>query len=151
MQIDILDEANLINKLQKKIIKDLINQTLEYEAVDKTYEVSVSLVNDAEIKKLNAQFRNIDQATDVLSFPMIDDFNQDFLPEITYSLGDIVISYERALAQAQAYNHSLERELGFLTVHSVLHLLGYTHETKDDEEEMKQIQTEILEAYGLER
>lgn len=151
MQIDILDEGNLMTQKQARVIKELIQKTLQFEEINILSEVSVSIIRDNEIKKLNQEFRDINAPTDVLSFPMIEDFNQSFLPDITYSLGDIVISYERAVAQAKEYNHSLERELGFLTVHSVLHLLGYTHETKEEEEEMNQIQTRILEDYGLER
>ena len=99
------------------------------------YEVSVVLVNNAEIHELNLLHRNMDKPTDVLSFPMDDE----------ETLGDIVISLEQAQIQANDYGHSLEREIGFLTVHSMLHLFGFDHETsEEDETEMFALQDEIL-------
>jgi len=99
------------------------------------YEVSVVLVNNAEIHELNLLHRNMDKPTDVLSFPMDDE----------ETLGDIVISLEQAQIQANDYGHSLEREVGFLTVHSMLHLFGFDHETsEEDEVEMFGLQDEIL-------
>lgn len=91
-------------------------------------EISVSFVDDEQIRELNAQFRNIDKSTDVLSFPLGEDGVYDFNNETeSYMLGDIVISLETAQRQAEIYGHTLEREIGFLTVHSMLHLLGYDH------------------------
>jgi len=103
-------------------------------------EVSVVLVNNEEIHALNLQHRNMDKPTDVLSFPMDDEI-----------LGDIVISMEQAKIQAENYNHSFEREIGFLTVHSMLHLFGYDHETPEDEEEMFALQEKILREMKLVR
>lgn len=91
-------------------------------------EVSVSFVDDEQIKELNSQFRNIDRSTDVLSFPLGENGEYDYNNETdAYMLGDIVISMETAMKQAEIYGHTLEREIGFLTVHSMLHLLGYDH------------------------
>ena len=109
------------------------------------------------IRVLNAQHRGIDRATDVLSFPMLeyDDDGEMFDDpgdiEDELCLGDIVISLERAAEQAEEYGHSFEREVGFLTVHSMLHLLGYDHMTEEEEKEMFGFQKEILTKMGLER
>ncbi len=92
-------------------------------------EVTVSLVNNNEIKKLNHEYRNINDKTDVLSFPMSEDGKYDINKDTGASLlGDIVISLEKAAEQAERYGHDLQRELAFLTVHGMYHLLGYDHE-----------------------
>lgn len=124
-----------------EIIEQAIFETLQFENCDTDCEVSVSIVDNSEIKKLNKQFRNIDRPTDVLSFPQ-DDKNV---------LGDIVISLEKAVEQADEFGHSIERELGFLTAHSMLHLLGYDHMTHEDEVEMFSRQEEIMRLMKLSR
>ncbi|MBQ7036084.1 MAG: rRNA maturation RNase YbeY [Clostridia bacterium] len=105
-------------------------------------EVSVMIVDNAAIKELNAQWRNIDRATDVLSFPMGDD---------SPLLGDIVLSLEKAYEQANEYGHSPAREIGFLTVHSMLHLYGYDHMEEDERVEMRRMEEKILKKLGLVR
>ncbi|SDC74521.1 probable rRNA maturation factor [Melghirimyces thermohalophilus] len=115
-------------------------------------EVSVTIVDDGEIHRLNKEYRQVDRPTDVLSFPQWDpeeEWNLD--AAVPIPLGDIVISFPRAQEQAQAYNHSLERELGFLAVHGFLHLLGYDHGNKQAEREMFSRQEEILSRAGLKR
>lgn len=114
-------------------------------------EVNVTLVNDKIIKEMNAKFRNIDASTDVLSFPLGENGVYDENPETgSKMLGDIVISVEHALAQADFYGHGIEREVAFLTVHSMLHLLGYNHENGGLEKTlMREKEEEILEALGL--
>jgi probable rRNA maturation factor len=101
-------------------------------------EVSVTIVNDEEIHRLNREYRGIDAPTDVLSFELGGEL-----------LGDIVISIETAVRQAKEYGHSLEREIAFLTIHGMLHLLGYNHELKTDERIMFAKQDEILQKLGL--
>lgn len=129
----------------EKIIKENVENTLECENFGKDAEVSVTFVDNARIKELNSEFRNIDRETDVLSFPMDEDGNDSVL-------GDIVISLEKAKAQSEEYGHSLEREIAFLCVHSVLHLLGYDHERSEDEEkEMFEKQENILVLTGYTR
>ena len=108
-------------------------------------EVSITLTNDEYIHKLNLEYRGLDRPTDVLSFAFVD--SQE--PEVaggmeTEILGDIIISVERAYAQAQEYGHSLERELSFLTVHGMLHLLGYDHMEEEERMEMEQMQRDIM-------
>lgn len=135
----------------KLLIRKACNATLEYENFKDSAEVEVSIVNDQMIKEINNEFRNIDDSTDVLSFPLGENGVYDVNPETdNLMLGDIVISIDHALRQANLYGHSVEREIAFLTVHSMLHLLGYDHvnggleqRTMRDKEEM------ILEALGL--
>ncbi len=114
-------------------------------------EVDVSFVDDEQIKELNAQFRNIDSSTDVLSFPLGEDGVFDINPETNAKLlGDIVISLEHALYQADLYGHGIEREMAFLTVHSMLHLLGYDHVNGGIEQAiMREKEEKILEQLGL--
>lgn len=109
------------------------------------------IVNDEIIKEMNRDYRNIDASTDVLSFPLGADGEYDTNPENgALMLGDIVISYEHALAQAELYGHSFERELAFLTVHSMLHLLGYDHVNGGLEQTiMREKEEAILELLGL--
>ena len=125
--------------------------TLAYEEVDDHCEVSVTFVDNEEIREINRQFRNIDRATDVLSFPLFDEDGMDaHVEELDCMLGDIVLSLERAREQAIEFGHSFEREVAFLTVHSMLHLLGYDHELSDeDDADMRRRQTEIVEKMGL--
>lgn len=116
-------------------------------------EVSVSFVNNAEIRKLNRVYRNKDKSTDVLSFPLGENGVYDLNNETgAYLLGDVVISMETAVKQAHIYGHSLEREVGFLTVHSMLHLLGYDHETSPLEAaKMHEKEEVILDSLGISR
>ena len=110
------------------LIRRACNAVLVTEEFGDAAEVNVTLVDDEEIKMMNTQFRNIESATDVLSFPLGEDGNYDTNPENGLKmLGDIVISVERAVKQAESYGHSFQREIAFLTVHSMLHLLGYDH------------------------
>lgn len=126
-------------------------------------EVALTFVDDEEIHRLNKEFRNIDRPTDVLSFAMRESVGEE--PEITYEvetedevgpefdemLGDIIISVPRAIAQSEDYGHSVERELGFLFVHGFLHLLGYDHQTPEDEAVMMGKQEAVLQQIGLTR
>ncbi len=116
-------------------------------------EVSVSFVSNEEIQRLNRIYRHKDRSTDVLSFPLGQNNHYDINQETGFALlGDIVISLETAVKQADMYGHSLEREVGFLTVHSMLHLLGYDHETSPlEERKMREKEEEVLEALGISR
>ena len=116
-------------------------------------EVSVTFVDDEGIRELNKKFRNMDKPTDVLSFPLLDyegESEEPFFDELSHNLGDIVISLERAMAQANEFGHSFEREVAFLTAHSMLHLLGYDHElSEEDDADMRKRQSDIMEILGL--
>lgn len=129
----------------EELIKQAVEGTLKYEGFEKNCEVSVTFTDNENIRILNKEYRDIDRETDVLSFPMDDEGDE-------VVLGDIVISLEKALEQSESYGHSLEREISFLCVHSCLHLLGYDHETgEDDEKEMFKKQDEILLSIGQTR
>lgn len=150
------DKFNITDKL-KELITLAAKTALDYMGFDRDAEISVMFTDNEGIRVLNAQHRGIDRATDVLSFPMLeyDDDGEMFDDpgdiEDELCLGDIVISLERAAEQAEEYGHSFEREVGFLTVHSMLHLLGYDHMTEEEEKEMFGFQKEILAKMGLER
>ena len=137
-----------------QMIEKIALLSLEYEDFDTDCEISVSLVDNNEIKDINSRFRNIDSATDVLSFPQLT-FEEDEICDVNENaeiiLGDIIISVERAMEQAKEYGHSLKREIAFLTAHSMLHLLGYDHMVKEEEEVMLKKQKEILNIAGIPR
>ncbi len=116
-------------------------------------EVSVSFVDNKEIRKLNNIYRQKDSETDVLSFPLSEGNHLETNPETGFVvLGDIVISMEMAVKQAKMYGHVLEREIAFLTVHSMLHLLGYDHETSPlDQRKMREKEEAVLEKLGFAR
>ncbi len=135
------------------LIRRCCHAVLEEEGFEKSAEVSVRFVDDETIHGLNKEFRNIDRATDVLSFPLGENGEYDTnLDTGAKLLGDIVISVPRAMEQAEEYNHSLEREIGFLTVHSMLHLLGYDHENGGIEEvHMREKEETVLTKIGLKR
>ncbi|MBQ9756889.1 MAG: rRNA maturation RNase YbeY [Clostridia bacterium] len=146
-----------VTKELRDLVKSAAKATLLYMEFGTKVEISVMFTDNAEIKELNRLHRNIDRETDVLSFPLIEyDENgavleefMDFNPSGEMVLGDIVISLERAAQQAEEYGHSFNREVGFLTVHSMLHLLGYDHMTPRDEEEMFGYQEDILNEMNL--
>lgn len=133
------------------LIRKACNATLNYEGITDSAQVDVTLVNDDNIKEMNKQFRNIDSSTDVLSFPLGENGVYDKNPENgALMLGDIVISVEHAFAQANLYGHSIEREIAFLTVHSMLHLLGFDHVNGGLEKTiMREKEEAILELLGL--
>ncbi|MCI5642916.1 MAG: rRNA maturation RNase YbeY [Peptoniphilus sp.] len=117
----------------KNLIEKSIAAVLKIEELDENVEVSVSFVGDEEIRRLNSDYRGIDKSTDVLSFPMDDEFIID-----NRILGDVIINTRRVMEQAEDLGHSNERELSYLTVHSILHLLGYDHMKDEDKKEMRE-------------
>ena len=135
------------------LVRKCCHAVTEYEGFNEDFEVSVSFVDDKQIHELNKEHRNIDRPTDVLSFPLGENGVYDINHETgAYLLGDIVISLETAFRQAEIYGHSLEREVGFLTVHSMLHLLGYDHENGGLEAvRMREREETTLTQLGLKR
>lgn len=135
------------------LIRRCCNAVLQEENFDSNAEVSVSFVDNERIHKLNLMYRNVDRPTDVLSFPLGENGVYDTnISTGAKVLGDIVISIEKAFEQAELYNHSLQREIGFLTVHSMLHLLGYDHEKGGIEEvHMREKEETVLTKIGLKR
>ncbi len=146
-------EKHSIHYNLKMLIRHTILETLDYEGMENDAEVSVTFVDDEGIRKINNKFRGMDKPTDVLSFPLLDyegESEEPFFDELCHNLGDIVISLERAMAQANEFGHSFEREVAFLTAHSMLHLLGYDHElSEEDDADMRARQNDIMERLGL--
>lgn len=150
--MDVLFENTTDIKVNEELINSVIAESLRYEGVSDNCEVSVTIVDNDEIHSINLKHRGIDRPTDVLSFPLID-FEKETLPDdgSKIYLGDIIISIEKAEEQAKEYGHSLDREIGFLTAHSMLHLLGYDHMAEDEEKIMFKKQEEILNNLNLRR
>lgn len=146
-------EKHSIHYSLKMLIRRTILETLNYEGMENDVEVSVTFTDDEGIRELNKKFRNKDVPTDVLSFPLLDyegESDEPFFDDLCCNLGDIVISLERAMAQANEFGHSFEREVAFLTAHSMLHLLGYDHETSEEDDiDMRKRQDDIMERLGL--
>ncbi|MBQ5994413.1 MAG: rRNA maturation RNase YbeY [Clostridia bacterium] len=137
----------------RMLLRRCCHAVLEQEGFDSSAEISISFVDNEQIHKLNKQYRNIDRETDVLSFPLGEngeyDINHDTGAKM---LGDIVISLEKAVEQAEMYGHPFQREVAFLTVHSMLHLLGYDHEGGGLEAvKMREKEESVLTQLGLKR
>ena len=154
MIIDFIDDHNYVLEEQQKEIEKLLQFAAEKEGINSDAELSVTFVNNEEIQEINRTYRMKDQPTDVISFAMEEmgegeiAITGEDLPTI---LGDIIISIPRTIEQANEYNHSFMRELGFLSIHGFLHLLGYDHVEKEDEQIMFAKQKELLDEYGLHR
>lgn len=143
-----------VTKELRTLVKKCCLETLYEEGYKGSFEVSVTFTDNEGIREINKEYRNIDKETDVLSFPATDAGESFTRSRETgcFILGDIVMSLEKAVAQAQEYGHSFEREVAFLTVHSMLHLLGYDHVNSEEEErEMFGKQDIILEAMDISR
>ncbi|WP_084111752.1 rRNA maturation RNase YbeY [Paramaledivibacter caminithermalis] len=137
-------ESSLVDLVKKVVVK-----SLETENVDKNIEVSISFVDNSEIRYLNKNFRNKDKETDVLSFPQYDAIEKIKEEKNLVILGDIVISLEKAKEQAIEYGHSFEREVAFLTAHSMFHLFGYDHDTDENTMLMRKKEEEVLDLLGI--
>ena len=145
-------QEGAISYALKMLIRRSVIAALEYEGYENDCEISITLTDNKGIHAINKQFRNIDAPTDVLSFPLVE-YEESEEPPVDDGnmLGDIIISLERAEEQANEFGHSFEREVSFLTVHSMLHLLGYDHVNSEaEEEEMRSRQREIMKNLGLE-
>lgn len=139
----------------EEVILKVAQRVLEREKVEPTLEVSIVLVDDEQIRELNRDYRQVDRPTDVLSFAYREEQEEE--PEVVDPvaeedvLGDIVISLERAKAQAEEYGHSFAREVGFLVAHGLYHLLGYDHMRPEEEAVMRAKEEEVLQEAGLVR
>lgn len=127
-----------------KLIESVILESLNVEGLSTEVEVSISFVDNAEIKELNKMYREIDESTDVLSFPM----DEDMLVPVPL-LGDIIISMETAMDQANEFGHSLEREICYLIAHSMFHLMGYDHMTEEEKIEMRSKEKQVMKNIGI--
>ena len=142
--VAVWDEPRITALIQRLVASELDSRA--------DYGVDIHLVGDEEIRGLNAQHRGIDAATDVLSFPL-HSAECGFVnpPGEPVQLGDVVVSYPRAVQQAEEYGHSVERELAYLVAHGVLHILGYDHEVEADQQRMRQREEEALQPLGFTR
>lgn len=129
-------------------LKDFIIYCLDRLSL-KNVLFNVIIINNDSIHKINKEYRGIDRPTDVITFAL-EDNKQINIPEVRV-LGDIYISYDKVISQAKEYNHSIKREICFLAVHGLLHLLGYDHMKKEDEIKMFSLQKELLEDYGIKK
>ncbi|MGX7418786.1 rRNA maturation RNase YbeY [Carnobacterium gallinarum] len=158
MELDLFDETGKVTEEQTRLVETLLEFAGTHLDLPADTEMSVTFVDDAGIQVINRDYRGKDTPTDVISFAMEDEveediaINFDLLDEkMPRNIGDIIISIDKTASQASEYGHSFDRELGFLALHGFLHLNGYDHMESKDEEEMFGLQKEILDAYGLER
>lgn len=152
-----------VGVFQRNIIKKVLNFALDYlDQPSQGLEVCVSMVSEEDIRALNTEYRARDAVTDVLSFPAVDNpsrcrlnlaaFQTELDPETgLLNIGDIIICLPRAKQQAKEYGHSVKREVAFLALHSLLHLLGYDHIEQEDEQQMNNLQNEILDQLRITR
>ncbi|KAA0560541.1 rRNA maturation RNase YbeY [Rossellomorea aquimaris] len=152
--IDFIDETEKLSAEETNLVKNILNFAAQKEEVEDDSEVSVTFVTNGRIQEINREYRHKDQPTDVISFAL-EELGEDEVEivggQIPRVLGDIIISIDRAKEQAEEYNHSFSRELGFLALHGFLHLLGYDHMEETEEKKMFQRQKDILNEYGLKR
>ncbi|CAM3106549.1 rRNA maturation RNase YbeY [Sporolactobacillus spathodeae] len=155
MTIDMNDETNQVTEAQQQDVIQLIDHAAAFLGLAGEIELSLTFVTNARIHEINRDYRHIDRPTDVISFAL-EEMGEDevaIVPEDDEPrvLGDIIVSIEKTKEQAESYGHSFERELGFLVIHGLLHLLGYDHMNEEDEKKMFGLQEEILSSYGLSR
>jgi probable rRNA maturation factor len=144
MKINFVNETNLDVKEYKKLIRNV----LKYEKTDKYF--NIIFVDKDKIQQINNDYRGINRVTDVITFALMENQDEIFMEAID-ELGDVFICVDKAIEQAAEYNHSIEREIGFLAVHGYLHLIGYDHMTEEDEKVMFAKQDEILNKAKLKR
>ena len=149
MEVEIFNETE--EKLEKELneLKELLEDFCKREELNNVI-FNIIIVNEDKIQEINKNYRNIDKVTDVISFALEDEHNMKEPDEVRV-LGDIYICIEKVHQQAKEYGHSFKRELTFLAVHGLLHLLGYDHMNKIDEEKMFRKQGEVVKYYGIER
>ena len=159
MEFEIYDHwKGSLTDHQLQLTKDLLSFAADKLDLGSNVEMSLTFVRNPEIRKINAKYRGVDRSTDVISFAINDNdedediiMDEEMMKELPRELGDLFISLDKVREQALFLNHSQDRELGFLIVHGLLHLDGYDHETKDEEKKMFGLQEEILDEYGLPR
>ncbi|MCI2960598.1 rRNA maturation RNase YbeY [Pediococcus pentosaceus] len=156
MDIQTFDHTKEENPKNLELITDILEFAGNYLHLDEETEISVTLMHNDEIHQINKEYRNVDRPTDVISFAINDAdeniiMDPEMAEEIPANIGDLMISVDKVAEQAEFLGHSYERELGFLCVHGFLHLNGYDHMEKEDQEKMFPLQKEIMNAYGLKR
>lgn len=154
LELYVNDETEKINESIEQLVRELLHHALKEEGMTNETEVSVTFMDDKAIQEVNKMYRGIDAPTDVISFALEEEVAGEVaiiaegMPTV---LGDILISVPTAERQAGEYGHTVEREIGFLALHGLLHLLGYDHMTEAEEQEMFGRQKEILDTFGLRR
>lgn len=148
-----MNNFEIYNETEEQIeelngLKDLLDYALNYMKIDNA-EFNVIIIDNEKIHEINREYRGVDRPTDVITFALEDHKDIEF--EDIRLLGDVYISIEKARSQAEEYGHSLKREISFLTIHGLLHLLGYDHMEEKEEKEMFKLQNEILDSYGIKR
>lgn len=148
-----MNNFEIYNETEEQIeelngLKDLLDYALNYMKIDNA-EFNVIIIDNEKIHEINREYRGVDRPTDVITFALEDHKDIEF--EDIRLLGDVYISIEKARSQAEEYGHSLKREISFLTIHGLLHLLGYDHMEETEEKEMFKLQNEILDSYGIKR
>ncbi len=155
-----LDETETLQDSEMQDVEKLLDFAADYLKLPEDTEMSVTMMDNAAIHEINRTYRQIDRPTDVISFALEEEtddeppiiFDEEMeISQLPRNLGDIMISLDKAHEQAEEYGHSFHRELGFLALHGFLHINGYDHMTLEDEKEMFSLQKEILDAYGLKR
>jgi probable rRNA maturation factor len=153
LHIAVQDDHDYLNEKQMQQVKDLLQFAADQMKVGNA-ELSLTFVDNPTIHKINLEYRGKDYPTDVISFAL-EEITEEEVPiigeDVPRVLGDIIVSVPKAVSQAEEYGHSFEREIGFLIVHGFLHLLGYDHMEKADEQEMFALQEDILNKFGLTR
>ncbi len=139
------DKVNIDESINE-LLERVVLECLKLEGRDTSYEVSITFVDDEEIRELNKEYRDVDKSTDVLSFPLDED--EFDIPGDTL-LGDIVISAETAKRQSEEYGHSLEREIAYLTAHSMFHLMGYDHMNDAEKKVMRDKEKKVMMSLGI--
>ena len=153
MKIIINNEQNKIEfgLEMEQLVQSVLNQAATFYELDERCEVGITLVDNEEIRQINAEYRQIDSPTDVLSFALDEGEEFPVLPEEEHLLGDIIISLERAQEQAIEYGHSLSREVAYLLIHGLLHLLGYDHMQEADKVVMREQEELVLTKLSINR
>lgn len=153
IEIAVLQDKIILEQDVLNLVREIIAFALTNEGISPGAEVSVTFVDNIYIRELNRNYRHVDAPTDVLSFSMREGEASEILEEVFPQgiLGDIFISLERAEEQAREYGHSLKREVAFLALHGVLHLLGFDHENEEDLKVMRAKEEEILMAFDIKR
>lgn len=157
MIVELYDEQQTLTDELTQMVQGVLAYAADYLELEENCAMSVIIVDNEEIQKINREYRQKDAVTDVISFALEESVVGDDFPAIqevmdeSRELGDIFVSFQRAQEQAVEYGHSFKRELGFLVVHGFLHLNGYDHMTDEEEAEMFDLQRDILDGFGLVR
>lgn len=150
MDIYINNQQNLVDITGlDSLIEKVIHAGLQVCQISEESEISITYVDNQSIQELNCQYRQMNVATDVLSFPQDQEDLFHSIPGMPRLLGDIVISLEKAVQQSEEFNHSFQREVGFLVAHGLLHLLGFDHQTDSEKQTMRLKERQIMEKVGL--